>query len=286
MSALSSFLKPQNGKTTQTSVPWSAAQPYIQKGMATAGSLLKKGVGFTAPKFQTWAPMSSQTRGGLNSIWNQAQGGNPLAGQSQAAVSGILSGATNQKYNDLYASADNPHWEQAVQDQSNHIADDVQRQFGGLGRTGSAADTGALVNQLGEYRTGALASHWDQNIANQRGILGDQTQSQLGAVAAAPGAYNQRFLPGQAMGQVGAAYDDLAARKLQSQVDKSNTNSQAPWNRLNAYNAAISGNTQGTGSTTSSVQAPWNPFGAVAGGVLGAASLANQAMGSGWLSKL
>ncbi len=287
--------------TTQaTNVPWAGAQPYIKKGMATAQNLLNSQSGFKAPTFDTWTPMSSQTQAGLGSIWDQAQGGNPLAGQSEGALSGILSGATNDKYNQLYDKAgalgngmdakynqlysqtDNPHFASALQNQADLIGNDVQRQFSGLGRTGSAADSGALVDQIGKVRTQALSDNWNQNIANQRGILGDQGQNrnamignqqgilgqqqqgQLGAVAAAPGAYDQRFLPGRAMGQVGSAYDDLATRQLQAKVDKFNTNQNASWNRLNAYNAAIGVSSQGTGQTTSTVTKPFDWLGAAA----------------------
>ncbi len=265
-----------DSSSTQVNSPWKPAQPYIKRGMARAGALLKKGAGFTAPRFQTYAPMSAQTSRALNTQWRAAQGGNPLAAQSVNAISGILGGDINNKYNDLYANSDNAHFEQNVQNQSNHIADDVQRQFSGLGRSGSFADAGALVDRLGEYRTKAMSDNWNQNIANQRGILGDQTQGQLGAVAAAPGAYDQRFLPGRAMAQVGQARDDFLARKTQARIDKYNTNQDAPWKRLNAYNAAISGNTQGTGQSTTST--PFNWPGAIAGLGLGAASAASR----GW----
>jgi len=277
-----------NTTTTQTNAPWTGAQPYIKKGMVTAADLLKSKAGFKAPNFQTWSPMSTQTQGALKGTTAIAAKGDPLAGQSMRAISGILSGDVNNKYNSLYASADNPHWAEAVQNQSDLIGNDVQRQFSGLGRTGSAADTGALVDQIGKYRTGALSEHWDQNIANQRGILGDQAQARLGAVAAAPGAYEQQYAPMQHLAQVGAAYDDLDARRRQAAVDKFNTNSMAPWNRLNAYNGAIGGNVNGTGQTTSTVQPPSNWLGGAIGGALGGGKLAGVpgAIGGGLLGLL
>ncbi len=263
-----------DSKQTTAAAPWKPAQPYIQAGMKKAQALLNKGQGFKAPGFQTYTPMSAQTQTGLGSMWDAAQGANPLAGQSEGAISGILSGDTNSKYNDLFANSGNDAFAKNVQNQSDLIANDVQRQFSGLGRTGSAADTGALVSQLGDYRTKAMADNWNQNIANQRGILGDQTQGQLGAVAAAPGAYQQRFLPSQYQQQVGTAYDDLATRKLQSQVDRFNTNQQAPWQRLNAYNGAINGTGgSSTGFGSSTVSTPFNLLGTLGGVALGGASL-------------
>ncbi len=460
MSALSKLLTPADGKTTNTTVPWKGAQPYITRGMQTAGNYLKKGVGFQAPKFQTYVGMSGTTKSALDATRAKANEGNPLAQQSIDSVTGLLSGNsidtesglqglygqnpnalqqnvggiasgaegidtggaygdmynsdgistggdyrdmynmggpdalqqygsgiasgaeginTEGQYNNLYGQAGNPYWEQQVNNQSNKIADQVSRQYSGLGRSGSGADTADLVKQIGDYRTGALSDAWDKNIANQRGILGDisgvqgqnignrlaaagalsgeqqqgisdqfnalqgetgvqgqnianrfsalagqtgvegqnlanrmgaagalsgeqqqgfsnnrgllgdignvqqmNVNNRLSAVAAAPGAYEQQYAPMQHLAQVGAAYDDLNARKLQAKIDRFNTNSQAPWNRLNAYNAAISGNAQGTGSTTQTVQMPNNPFGTIAGLALGGASLAT----GGGLSRL
>ncbi len=262
-------------KSTQTNAPWKPAQPYIEAGMKGAKKLYNSGAGFKAPTFDTYVPMSSQTQAGLGSVWNAAQGGNPLADQSAGAVSGILGGDINNRYNDLYANADNAHFDTAVQNQANKIADDQARYYSGSGRFGSDVSNAGMVDAIGKFREQALSDNWNQNIANQRGILGDQVQSQLGAVAAAPGAYDQRFLPGRAMGQVGAAYDDLAARKLQSRMDKFNTNQQAGWNRLNAYNGAINGTGGGqSGFGSQSVQQPFNWLGTAAGVGLGAASLA------------
>jgi hypothetical protein len=113
---------------------------------------LQGGKGFKAPTFPLRANVA-QTKAGLGSIWGQAQGGNPLAGQSEGAISGILGGATNQKYNDLYANSDNTHFADCRPEPIDQIANDVQRQFSGLDVWGSAADTGALVDQIGRFRT-------------------------------------------------------------------------------------------------------------------------------------
>ena len=201
--------------STQTNAPWIKAQPFITGGMQRAQDLLKAKAGFKAPNFKTYVPFSGQTLTGLDMTQGLAGQGNPLAGQSMGAISGILSGDINNKYNDLYSQAGNPYFEQAVQGQSDKIAADVQRQFGGLGRIGSAADTGALTQQIGNFRSQALSNQWNQNIANQRGILSDQSTGQLNAVQAAPGAYQQQYLPAERLGQVGQAYDDLATRQLQ-----------------------------------------------------------------------
>ncbi len=266
-----------DSKQTTAAAPWQAAQAPIKYGMAQAQQLYKSGAGFKAPTFQTYTPMSSQTQAGLSSMWNQAQGANPAAAQSQGAVSGILGGDINNKYNDLYNNSDNAHFEQATNNQAGHIADDVARYYSGSGRFGSDASNAGMAKAVGDFREQALSNQWNQTIANERGILGDQSQGQLDAVAAAPGAYQQQFLPSQYQQQVGAAYDDQATRALQARVDKYNTNQQAPWQRLNAYTGAINGtggSNPGFGSST--VQTPFNLLGTLGGLALGGASIASN----------
>jgi hypothetical protein len=96
---------------------------------------------------------------------------------------------------------------------------------------------------------------------------------QLGAVAAAPGAYQQQYLPAERLGQVGLARESLAGRALQSRVDRYNTNQQAPFNQLQYYNQQI-GATGGTspGFGQQKVAQPTNWPGIIAGGVLAGAS--------------
>lgn len=260
-------------KTQSTTVPWTGAQAGIKQVIGQGQSLYNKGVGFGATPFSTVAPMSGQTQHALSGMYGAAQAPNALAEQSMGAISGILGGATDQKYNDLYSQAGNPYFDQAVQNQADLTANDVQRQFGGLGRSGSAADTGALVDQIGRMRTQAMSDNWNQNIANQRGILGDQSQGQLGAVAAAPGAYQQQFLPYQMQAQVGAVYDQQRQRALDARAQRWTTNNQAPWNRLGALQSAVTGAGGGYNSTTQTSTPPSNPLGGALGGALGGGSM-------------
>ena len=263
-----------NNSQTSTTInaPWKGAQPYLTQAMKAGQKLFNQKKGFNAPGFDTYVPFSDQTKTALSGIEGIAGQGNPLAGQSMSAISGILGGDISQKYSDLLSQTDNPHWEQAVQNESDKIANDVMGQFSSLGRTGSFANADELVGRLGDYRTQALSDRWDANIANQRGILGDMTNARLNAVAAAPGAYQQQYLPAERMAQVGAANEDLATRQLQSRLDKFNTKQSAPWNRLQAYLGTITGASGGTGSQTATVQGPSN----WAGGLLGGGLLGSQ----------
>lgn len=231
-------------------VPWDPAQKYLKFGMGQAQKLYQSGAGFQTPKFQTWNPFSSQTNQALSGMWNTAQGGNPLAGQSMDAISGILGGTPGS----------NPAFEAMLNDQSQQTANDVQRQFSGLGRIGSGADIGVLTDRIGALRNTAMANQYNTDIGQR-----------LQAIQAAPGAYQQQFLPYQEQAQVGQAYDTQNQQRLQSRIDKFNSITQAPWNRLNAYNGAIGGGSS-AGSTTTTSQ-PSNPLGGILGGALGGGSL-------------
>jgi hypothetical protein len=235
------------GSTTTTSqAPWTSAQPYLQNIMKSAQGMVKNKTGFNAPPTSDlFSPYSDQTQGALSGIQATASQGNPLAGQSIGAISGILSGTPG---------GNNPNFEAALQNQTNLLGNDIQRQFSGLGRLGSAADTGALAQQIGAVRTGALSQQYNQDVQNR-----------LQAVQAAPGAYAQQFLPYQYQAQVGAAYDQQNQARNAAHLTQFNAAQQAPWNRLNAQSALSGG---GSLNTASSTQVPSNPFGAALGGAL------------------
>jgi hypothetical protein len=241
--------------STQTNAPWQPLQPYIKQIAGRAQTLYGGGGGaaFRAPPGSGVSPMNAYTTGALQGINQTASQGNPLAGASMNTIAGMMpGGAQYNQYQQLYNQAGNPYFAQAVQNQADLLGNDIQRQVGGLGRSGSAADTGALATQIGQMRTSALSNQWNQNISNQLGILGGMSQNQLNAVQAAPGAYAQQYLPYQYQMGVGQAYQDQAQRLLSAQRQNIMQNRQAPYQSLNAYQGAITGAGSGTGTSTGS----------------------------------
>ncbi len=237
---------------------------YINNIGSDAQSLYKSGAGFKAPNFQAYTPMSSQTQGALSGMYGQAQNAGPLSG---------FADRMNTDYQGLLSGSSNAAFGQAVQSQSDQMLNDIQRQFGGMGRLGSAADTGALTTQLGNFRSQALASNWNQNIANQRGILGDMSQN-------LPAAWQAQMMPYQAQLGVGQAYDAQAQKALQARIDKFNTNQQSGWNRLGAYSGILSG-VGNTATQAGLVKPPSNPLGGLLGGGLMGGQLGNSMGGYG-----
>ena len=296
--------------STSTTTPWGPAQPHLQQVMGAAQQNWQNRVGFNAtPLRDLYTPYGAQTQQALGGMWNAASQGNPLAGQSMGALSGYMPGGAmaNQyqglygqagtnaadlmsRYQTMYNQSSNPYFAQALQNQSDLTAADIQRQFGSMGRIGSAADTGALASQLGQLRTNAMAQNWNQNIqnqmgalsgyggaqqaglANQQGILSGLTGAQMQAVQAAPGAYQASMMPYQYQMQVGQAWDDQARQLAAAKAQRFQTQQQAPWNRTSAYSNLVGGG--GIGNYTSTSQnVGSSPFGMLAGLGLAGASL-------------
>jgi hypothetical protein len=220
---------------------------------------------------------------------NQYQG---LYGQAGTNAADLMS-----RYQTMYNQSSNPYFAQALQNQSDLTANDIQRQMGSMGRIGSAADTGALASQLGQLRTNAMAQNWNQNLqnqmaalsgyggaqqaglANQQGILSGLSNAQMQAVQAAPGAYQASMMPYQYQMQVGQAWDDQRRQLAAAKAQRFQTQQQAPWNRISAYSNLVGGG--GIGNYTSTAQQVGsNPFGMLAGlGLAGASILYPRGIG-------
>ena len=265
--------------------------PQLKQVNSAAQGLYNTQSGFQAPPMKDlYTPFSASTQGALSGISNLAGQGDPLAGQSVSALSGILGSgggiSTGGQLQDLYNNSGNAAFAGAVQNQSDQLSKDIQAQYSGLGRYGSAADTGALATQLGNFRSNMESQNWNQNVANQAGILGQMGNVQqqnvankMGAVAAAPGAYASQYAPYQMQAQVGAAQDAQNAAKRNAQLARFNATSGAPWARLGAYSGILNGNTQAA-QGAGLVQTP-NPFGTALGGALSGGQIGNSVMPGG-----
>jgi hypothetical protein len=103
-------------------------------------------------------------------------------------------------------------------------------------------------------------------------------QAQLGQAAlaqAAPSIYGQQFLPSQALSQVGAQQEAIAAQPLQEQMARYQFEQQLPYQQLQGYLSSVYGSPMG-GYGTQTQQTPMYQnrttnalTGAVAGGALG-----------------
>ncbi len=141
------------------------------------------------------------------------------------------------------------------------------------GQFNVASGVAGLQNQNIQNRlsaAGQLSGEQQTRFGNNMNTLGAITgmrqqdySNQLGAIGQIPAIQQSMYTPGQ----IGAAYDDAAARKKQAAVDKWTQTQQAPWSRLSAYSQMVGGPGQG-GQSTTTVTPPSNPFGSAIGGAL------------------
>jgi hypothetical protein len=305
----------QTSKQTTTSGPWPPAQKYLKGAMQKAANLAQNQKGFNPYPGQSYVPFSGETEAGLNQIQSMAGQPNPFYAGNAAFNQGLVGGQYNldqSGYQNLAGNAINtegdlrgmfndvdPAFERVVNRQAGAIGDDVSRQFGGAS-FGSAANTGALVDQIGGFRDQMQSGRFMDLENLKRGLLGDITGLQganrgyemdrLGAMAGlsqqdiqnrragvgqSDQIYQSQFAPAERMLGVGAAREAKAGEALQAAMDKFDVRQQAPWNRLGAAYPYFSG-TGGSQQTVTQEQ-PTDPWGRIIGGGL----LATQAFSPG-----
>jgi hypothetical protein len=220
--------------TTSKAEPWKAAQPYIQESMQGAQDLYRSGQGFMPYPGSMVVPFSPQSQTALQGMESLAMQGNPAATAAQDWATGIMRG-------DNLAQT-NPYFEGALNRQTGALTDDINRGFSMGGRYGSAAHTGALVDQVGGFRNDALNNYWN----TERGL-------QANVAGMVPSIYQSQFQPMQMLGQVGSAYEGKTAQEIADAARLFEGYQQAPYKQLQFYNAMATG-MGGLGGTQTSTQ--------------------------------
>lgn len=289
-------------------------QPLFPSGVKFGGKearkLYKKGKGFQPYDGKWWVGKSGATSGALRGMEKMAGKRHKLGDLSKDMALDLMKGKhdpSTRKYDRLYDQAgnygsrardrykgllgetSNQAFQANVDAQAGKLGDDISRQFGGSS-FGSAAHSGTMVDQIGDFRNKMASDNWHQNNAMQRGLLGDlagvdQTlmaqrqglsrdltgveqmgvQNRMAGLNAAPGVYDFQYAPDERMAQVGAAREGYRAAKKQGKMDKHDARQRAPWDRLGAYMSGVGGG--GYNATyESNVSAPGNPWGQRGGG--------------------
>lgn len=266
---------------TTNSGPWKPTQPYLKGAMAEASRLYDAKKGFKPFQGDTYVPFSDQSQAGLSGMMRTANGGNPFYSGAADVTKGMMNGAfdadtsgfkgllgggptTGGDFRSMYDSVD-PNFEGVVQNTANDVGDQIQRQFGGASY-GSASNADYLTKGVGDVVSRMRSDNFynnqglkrgllnditgveQQRFANDRGLLGDIANAELSNVGtrmagvnAAPGVYDMAYSPYERMMQVGGAYEGKAGEKLQSEIDRHNIKSMAPWDRLQTAFGMFSG---------------------------------------------
>ena len=228
------------------------------------------------------------------------------ATSQQAGIAGQLAGLSQQDIANRLAAAGSMEASQraGISQQAGLAgqlaglsAQDIQTRLAGAGGLQQAQAQG-IAQQSGLL--GQIGGFTQQDIANrlagatglqgaQQAALGTQLQAasgvssaqstdlarQLQASLAAPQIFGQQFLPSQALGQVGAQQEAIAAQPLQEQLSRFQFGQQLPYQQLQGYLSSVYGSPMGSYGTQTQQTPLYNNTttnaltGALAGGLGG-----------------
>ncbi len=218
-------------KSTTSSAPWAAQQPYLTKGFKRAEDLYQQGPLEYYPG-QTYAGMSPTSQQALQGITQRGLEGSPLNKASGSYLQDVLGGK--------YLNQESPGF-QSVANRARAAADST---YSGMGRYGSGAHDTAVADSVG-----ALAY---QDYANQMGRMDY-------AAGLAPSIAGQDFIDLNAVNQAGQQYQGELQNQIGADMARYNFQQQAPYNNLQDYMGFIQGNYGGSSQSTAPAQqgAPW-----------------------------
>lgn len=210
----------QTTTTTQKSQPWNAAKPGLKQAIGGAQDLYNAG-GFAADPYAgaRVAPQSAATLQGQQMLMNAAGNGMPLSQQASGALANMLDG----------------NWQSGMLDAVKQEAlgsavPAAVAQFAGSGMTNS----GAAMDAVSRAAMGAVAPYEYDAFNNM------QTNA-LRAAAFAPQLDQTVFMPGQVMGQVGAAQDAYSQAVEDAAMASYYEGQNQPMNNLGGFTNMMMG---------------------------------------------
>lgn len=298
--------------TTQSSAPWSGAQPHLTNVMSQGENLYNQGIGYQPYAGPTQAPMHPWLDQSLNAtVGNLAQepmgstgleaarkftgdvvGSQGITPGLQGAAYG-LGNAANQ-YTTLAAEASgaqNPYLLAEIAANDRRIADKVNSSMSGAGRYGSGAHTDVLSRALAEAANPILAQDYARRQAQRmQAMQGYQSTqqnladlysrglSQAGQAAQlTPGLDAARFANLDKLTGIGQYMTDRGQADLAGQIQLYNAQQAYPWEQLARYSGVVGGMGGLGGTTIKTTPSNAAPTGQrILGGALGGAGLGSM----------
>ncbi len=249
-------------------------RPYLERGLQRAEQLF---FGAQPQMFQgqMYVSPSEQTLTALQQQEAAATAGQPLLQQAQQAYQASL-GQVGQTAAGGFLQG-SPYREAMVQAATRPLTQQFGEQvlpgvaslYSRAGRYGSGAMERALGGATEAYgrALGDVTSNIvGQDYARERAL---QQQAQMGQAAlaqAAPSFFQQGFLPSQALAQVGAAREQIAAQPLQEQIQRYQYSQQLPYSQLQSYLSSVYGTPMASSVYPQQPQAQTNRLGQAIGG--------------------
>jgi hypothetical protein len=256
-----------NTTATTTADPWSGIQPQLTQAAGDTQNLYNQGgLNYQYYPGNTVAPQSNWTQQANDLTAQRGLNGSPVTSASQQQITDTLNG----KYLDPSTA---PGFQQAL--------DDAQKAYS----TGTAAQSDAAFNRSGAYG----GSAYDETKQMQNKAYGDSLNTlagnfynqgrtnQLQAAALAPQTANQDYTNLAALSGAGSSQDAYNQSNINQNVDRYNTNQQAPANAIQNYISLLNGAGGQYGSTTKST--PYYQNGAA--NTLGLLGGVNSLLGGG-----
>jgi len=308
-----------NQTTTSRTEPYAPAEPYLQDILGEAQNIYRSGLGREFFPSSTVVPFADQTQQALNlqqaQALEQAQD-SPLQAQAaqtfgqfaqspMSSYTGRMGTGLGSSYGGLTPQAD--YLSGIREGITSDVLGSVQSQFGGMGRTGTspmaqqATARGVtqayapIAAQLGSQERGrqlsALESQMGRQFSGSQADIGRQQAGmesgfgrQLQAAGQLPGIQQGMDMRRRGaiadLGGVGSAYENLAQRQLQDQIQRFQFGQQAPMQQLQQYAGLIS--PIASGFPVAAQTSPGaNPLLGGLGGALGGASLGSYLTAAG-----
>ena len=269
-----------NQTTTSSTQPYAPAEPYLQDILGEAQNIYRSDVGRSFFPGSTVVPFADQTQEALN--LQQAQSLEqmaPSAMYGQAANTfGQFAENPMSSYGGLTPQAD--YLTGIRQGITSDVMGEVQSQFGGMGRTGTSPQAQqAAARGITQAYAPIAAELGSQERGREMSGMESAYGRQLQAAGQLPGMQQQMDMRRQqgiaSLGGVGSAYENLAQRQLQDQIQRFQFGQQAPINALNQYAGLITPIASGLPNMTQT--GPGQQSGGV-GGAFGGA-VAGSALG-------
>ena len=225
---------PTHTTETVTSEPPDYVKRYIKRGLHRADKLMLQDRRHFYPG-QTYVDPSPETLAALDMQTDRALHGSPLdaAGQGQA-----LATARGD-----YFDAGNPYADELAESVTSRVLPQIDSQFAGAGRYGSAAHTEAAARGLGD----ALAPNLFGFASQERGRM-------LDAAKMSPFLAQTDYQDIGQLAQAGQAREAIDNRALQDDIARFEFEQNEPYSRILpftelAYRGAGTGGTQMTSAT-------------------------------------
>lgn len=249
--------------------------PYLQMGLQRAENLFFGDVQPSLFPGQMFVSPSQQTEQALSMQEQLASAASPFlsAGQQaylsslgqigQTAAGGFLQGSPFREA--AIQSAIRPLQQQFSQ----QIVPGIASLYSRAGRYGSGAMERALgtATEASQRAMGDISANISaQDFARERGL---QQQAQLAQSAlgqAAPSFFQASFLPAQALAQVGASREAIAAQPLQEAMQRYQFQQQLPFQQLGGFLSSVYGTPFAGSQIPATPQAQTNQFGQALGG--------------------